>query len=442
MPYQTAIKYLESLIPDPAQKRRGTSSVLPRENMRLERIEHLLRLIGNPQNSFRSIHVGGTSGKGSTAYITAAILKEAGYKTGLHVSPHLERINERMQFFDPDAGMVKDPDKGGTNGKPVSDAEFAKLVQWIKPFVKKVGKEGKFGAPSYFEALVAMSFEYFKRKKVEVAVIEVGLGGALDATNVLKPEVAVITNVGLDHTEILGNTVEKIARDKSGIIKEGIEVITAARQKSVLKIIKDHCKEKRANLTIIKKHPNVPPLRLIGEHQKINAACAIAAAEKIQNTRHKIQKKHIEKALQNISIPGRFEVIILKAKSYKLKIILDGAHNPDKIKALAVALKELFPKQKITFVFAVKKNKDAEAMLRLLAPLAGKFYFTRFQATTDFGKNQSMPPEDILKTLKKINPRIPAETTNYQLPSITNYPLVCFTGSLYLVGEVRRFLKS
>lgn len=420
-PTKNAVKYLESLIPKERAK----------EIYKLNRIRRLLELNGNPENSFKSIHIGGTSGKGSTAYITAALLKEAGHKVGLHLSPHLEKINERMQV----------------NGKPIEDIEFAKLVNWIKPYVKKVEKEG-LGKPTYFEVLVALSFEYFKRKKVDIAVVEVGLGGTLDATNVLKPEVAVITNVDLDHTEILGNTVEKIARDKAGIIKEGIEVVTAARQKSVLEIIKERCKEKHANLTIIGNHPSVPPLRPIGEHQKINAACAIAAVHRLKDLRPRIKEAHIKKALEKVVIPGRFE-IIHPPRSFALGprscVVLDGAHNPAKMKALVAALKGLYPKKKFTFIFAAKKGKDVESMLRLLAPLAETFYFTQFLATTDFGKNQSMNPKELGKIMKKINPRIPAEikktSRDVMGPCILGpRSYFCVTGSLYLVGEVRSLL--
>jgi len=422
--YSSAIRYLESLIPGKGRKERVYT---------LDRIWRLLELIGNPQNSFKSIHVGGTSGKGSTAYMAAAILEEAGYRVGLHISPHLEKINERMQF----------------NGKSIPDKHFSVLVQWIKPYVERVGRESDFEKPSYFEVLVALSFEYFKRKKADIAVVEVGLGGALDATNVIKPEVAIITNVDLDHTEILGNTIEKIAQDKVGIIKERIEVITAARQKSVLEIIKKRCKEKNARLTIIKKHPNVPPLRPLGEHQKVNAACAIEAIKRIKEKRLKIKEERVKKALINLTIPGRLELVrslILNHKS--LILILDGAHNPAKMKSLVAALKKLYVKKKFTFVFAAKKGKDAEAMLRLLAPIAEKFIFTGFGATTDFGKNQSMSPEELVKILKKINPKISAEikkTSKSAIISLILNPLssihnVCVTGSLYLVGEVRTLI--
>ncbi|MEK7479241.1 MAG: folylpolyglutamate synthase/dihydrofolate synthase family protein [Patescibacteria group bacterium] len=431
--YKNSVRYLESLIPGKESKERVYE---------LDRIRRLLDLIGNPESSFKSIHIGGTSGKGSTAYMAAAILKEAGYKVGLHISPHLERINERMQIDE----------------RPIGDIEFAKFVNLLKPYVKKVEKEG-LGMPTYFEVLVALSFQYFKRKKVDIAVVEVGLGGALDATNVLNPEVAVITNVDLDHTEILGNTVERIVRDKAGIIKEGIEVVTAARQKSVLEIIKKRCKGKHAQLTIIGRNPKVPPLRPLGEHQKINAACAVAAIAKLQNCKLQIKKSAVRKALAKVEIPGRLEIVNLQSACLPVRqaicnhpIILDGAHNPAKMKSLVAALKNLFPKKKFVFLFAAKKGKDAEAMLRLLAPLAEKFYFTRFQTTTDFGKNQSVSPQELARTIKRLRPSQPLEIcktpeqalhmaiANLQTYKLINLQLVV-TGSLYLVGEVRSIIK-
>lgn len=429
--YAEAVAYLESLI---TKERKG------KRPYRLERVFRLMELLGNPQNAFKSIHIGGTSGKGSVSYMAAAILREAGYNVGLHTSPHLERINERIQVFD--------PDEGGVNGKEISDTDFIKLVDGIQPVVEKVRKEKKWGKPTYFETIVAMAFQYFKEKKVEVAVVEVGLGGTLDATNVLKPKVAVLTNVGLDHTHILGKTVEKIAKDKAGIIKEGIQVVTAATQKSVLDIIKERCKEKHARLTIIGKHQNVPPLGPIGEHQKINAACAISAVQKIQDTRHKIQTKHIERALQKVVIPGRFEVVKLKARSYKLEAILDGAHNPVKIQALVRALRSFFPKRKFIFIFAAKKTKDYKAMLKKLVPLAKRIYLSPFKATTDYGKRQSVPPREMKKFVKTIwngecrIARNSEEAIQKALRAAQEGDIIVVTGSLYLVGEIRHLLTK
>ena len=441
--YAGAVGYLEALIPDPKGRRLG--------NMRLERIEHLLRIIGNPEKSFQTIHIGGTSGKGSTAYLAASILKEAGYRTGLHISPHLEKINERMQVDE----------------RPISDSDFLALVGWIRPFVEQVGREGEFGTPSYFEVLVALSFEYFKRKKVEVAVVEVGLGGMYDATNVIKPRVAVITNIGLDHTEILGNTAEKIARDKAGIIKEGVVVITAAKQKSVLDIMRRRCKEKRARLFVLGRDFKARVLRsdfrglaldmemlfrnyrrlaspLLGRHQAENIACAVSAVEALNDFGFYIKKKAVKEGLFKCRVPGRLEVFNIKGR----RIVLDGAHNPEKIKALTLALKDLFLGKKITFVMASKKNKDINGMLKKILPLAEKVVFTEFSSTTDFGRNQSMPAEELGKTAKRIKKNLKIETARDAREAIERAigasaegRVICITGSLYLVGEARELIR-
>ena len=187
--FQQANKYLEALIPKEFKSK---------EALKLERISLLLKLLGDPQNKFKSIHVGGTSGKGSTAYFLSQILVGQGYKTGLHVSPHLQTIRERMQI----------------DGKLISEEEFVKLVNEIKPLVDKVEKDLDLGKPTYFETTVALTFDYFAKHSIDIAVIEVGLGGKLDATNVIYPLISIITNVDLDHVEFLGNTVEKIAKDK------------------------------------------------------------------------------------------------------------------------------------------------------------------------------------------------------------------------------------
>jgi len=459
--HKDAIRYLESLIPDPKKVRHG--------NLRLERIEHLLKLIGNPHESFESVHIGGTAGKGSTAHITAALLKETGYKVGLHVSPHIEKINERIQ----------------ANGHIITDKELVKLTRWLKPYVEQVGKEGKHGTPSYFEAIVALAFEYFKRKKVDIAVVEVGLGGTLDATNVLQPLVAIITNVHLDHTHILGNTVEKIARDKTGIIKKGTHIITAATQKSVLEIIKARCKAKNtASLTIVEclnfhsyekklRHPSRRQVRyvvtkndlhgieidihtpkntykkirttLLGAHQAPNIACAIAMTEALHEAGFTITERVIRKALKTVNIPARLE-LILSRFNLDRKIILDGAHNPVKMRALARALKSIFPKQKIIFIFAVKKTKDVKKMLKAITPIAKHIILTQFRKTTDYGTNASLSVNTLAKYMNAGHPYITKRTSHealkYARKTAHKDDIICITGSLYLVGEVRSIIEK
>src|SRR3989344_7954159 len=226
--YYACRVWLESFIPQ----------TYSRENLGLERIEYLLKLLGNPEKKFKSIHVGGTSGKGSTCFYIARILQLKKYKIGLHLSPHLVYIGERMQI----------------NGKEISVSRLVRLINEIKPLVEQM-RASQLGKPSYFEILVALSFKYFADSKVDFAVVEVGLGGRLDATNVLQPQIALITNVGLDHTEILGNSVEKIAEEKAGIIKNGVPVVTGVLPSSgsltsgkALKIIEKVAKAKKSKL--------------------------------------------------------------------------------------------------------------------------------------------------------------------------------------------------
>jgi dihydrofolate synthase / folylpolyglutamate synthase len=418
--YKETVEYLESLIP--------RSQRTPKNTLRLERITELLKRVGNPHRTFESIHVGGTAGKGSVCYMTAAILKEAGYTVGLHISPHLEKVNERMQV----------------DGEPIGNKEFTALVREIIPHIERVGESGKHGKPTYFEALVALAFLYFKRKGVKLAVVEVGLGGTLDATNVIKPLVAVITNVHLDHTHILGDTVEKIARDKAGIIKEGIHVITAATQKNVREIIRKKCKEKNALLTIIKKEKNF---------QETNKACARAAVEALKEHGYKVSGAIIKKALQKGGPPGRFEIVSAPRHPNRSegsqKIILDGAHNPTKMEAFMATLTEKFPKKKFTFIFAAKKTKDIKSMLRIIKPIAQKILLTTFKSATDTGKKESEEKANLLKIAQSVFAstlytyiKSPEKALKQAKKETKPDDIIIITGSIYLVGELRSIIKS
>ena len=439
MHFDETLSYLDSLI-------RGSERA--EKMLKLERITDLLSRMGNPHHHFKSIHVGGTSGKGSTSYLIAHILSKAGYKTGLHISPHLESVTERMHI----------------DNAAISDDECAELIQWMMPFIKDVEKENPFGKPSYFEVLVAASFEYFRRKKVDIAVVEVGLGGKLDATNVIQPIIAVITNIDLDHTEILGDSIEKIARDKSGIIKKGVDVVSAAHQPSVISIIRDVSKRQNAHFMHIERkfitihqttkigtffdlytpfhHYRNLQLSLIGKHQVENAACAIATVELCGRYGLTVHKKDIENALSTASFPGRMEAI-----QENPTIILDGAHNPAKMNALVSTIKELY-NQKIVSLIAFKQKKDVETMVKILAPITQAFVITQFTMTTDVGKNLACPVSIIEHAVKKITPSTPVSTyispqeaLAYIMNKTHRTDIICVTGSLYLVGEIRRFIR-
>ncbi len=261
--------------------------------------------MGNPQSSYPTVHVGGTAGKGSTSTFIAGILQQSGYKVGLHVSPHLEDIREREQV----------------NGNIMTKVRFVTLVKYIKPFIEQTAMMYPYGLPTYFEAMLALAFEHFRNENVDIAVIEVGLGGRLDGTNVITPKVAVLTNVGLDHTEILGNTVEKIASDKVGIFKENIDLVSGVTQPSVITIVENQAQKMHCRLDLLDKQIFYIKLRsdggntafdfrfgnliyknlvmpVLGEYQIANAALAIAAVLKLNKNGFNISENNIRSALR------------------------------------------------------------------------------------------------------------------------------------------------
>lgn len=323
-------------------------------NLGLERITHLLKTLGNPQTKFKSIHIAGTNGKGSTAAMIASILKEAGYRVGLYTSPHLFDYTERIKI----------------NGKDISMVDFHTGLKLVQKKASKLKNK-----PTVFEALTAVAFWYFAKKKVDFAIVEVGLGGRLDATNVLTPLVSIITNIDYEHTKILGKTLAKIAGEKAAIIKAGVPVVTAEEKPEPLKVIKSVC-EKNHNLLISvnrkqelgNRKQEIGNSNLLGKHQIINAACADVA---VRLAGIKVSRSAIKKGFQKAKWPGRFQII-----SKKPYMIVDGAHNPAGIKALNVTIQELFSK-KFTIIFGCQKDKDYRKMLKELKPIASRIIVTK-----------------------------------------------------------------
>lgn len=414
-----AIDYLESLKPETGSRLYiGT----------LERIEDLLHRLGNPHHGTNFVHVGGTAGKGSTCYMIAAMLQEAGYKTGLHVSPHIEDVRERLQI----------------NGQFIAEDRFVTYVNQLMPVVDDMRVSSPHGAPSYFEALLAITFQYFKDEKVDIAVVEVGMGGTLDGTNVITPKVAVLTNVGLDHTQFLGNTVEKIAQDKVGIFKKGIDVVSGVTQPSVRAIVRAKTNELGCRLQLLGENFDEKiPIDIPVPYQRKNAVLAIVAVRALQKHGFTVSDEAMRVALTSIKIPGRFELLTALTSNLEPRtLLLDGAHNPDKVLALREALETIYPKQKIRFVFAAKKDKNIAEMIRILEPIAKKFYFTQFLQSTDFGKNFSLEAKG-LQGYTTIDAQVyDSSKRTYQaaLEESSSDDIVCITGSLYLVGELRSFL--
>ncbi|MFA6430861.1 MAG: folylpolyglutamate synthase/dihydrofolate synthase family protein [Candidatus Margulisiibacteriota bacterium] len=319
-------------------------------NLGLDRINYLLKELGSPHLKFRSIHVAGTNGKGSTCAMVASILKEAGFKVGLYTSPHLFDYTERIKI----------------NGKDISRKDFNRGIERIKRIRRD--EHGKVFEPTVFEVLTALAFWYFAEKKVEYAVVEVGMGGRLDATNVLTPLVSVITNVELEHTQVLGKTLARIAREKAGIIKEGVPVVTAERKSVALNVIKRISKINKSKLLSVTPSSLLLTPNLIGPHQQINAACALAA---INAAKIKIPQTAITKGLKKVSWPARFQIARRKPLT-----IVDGAHNPAGIKVLIDTLFRQFPDKKFTFIVGVQEDKDIGNMRKEILRAAKKVFFT------------------------------------------------------------------
>jgi len=448
--YSQAITYLESFIPDPSRKFPGEAG--------LKRMSYFMNLLNNPQLAYSTIHVAGTSGKGSTSTMIAKILSTK-YQVGLHTSPHISDIRERIAI----------------NGQMISKEDFVLILNDLISSIEKTGNQ-KWGSPSYFEILTAMAFVYFKSERVDVAVIEVGMGGRWDGTNIIHPTVAVITSIGLDHTQILGDTIEKIASEKAGIIKPHIPVITGVDQPSVIQIIQDVCAKNDSNQIRLFKDFNYAAisvtesgsdfdyrglhtydkihLSLLGEFQIRNAAVAIRAVEEwekindITSLSHtagtEISEGKIKSVLSAIHVPGRMEIV-----SKKPLVVLDGAHNGDKATALAHALGQIYPKKRIISIVAIKGDKDAAAILCSLSQVSTQFIFPVFRTMTDVGVGDFYHPKDLEKIIRSTNPRMTvmiesdvhkAFRTAQRIAGKDDVILI--TGSLYLVGEMMKEFKN
>jgi dihydrofolate synthase/folylpolyglutamate synthase len=393
MNYQQATEYLFSL--------RGGEVKLG-----LEGITGLLGLMGDPQRKLRCMHVAGTNGKGSVCAMIASVLQESGFRVGLYTSPHLHSYTERIQV----------------NGREIAKEDAVRLVSGIEPLAKRV----KGQQPSFFEITTALAFRYFADNDVDYAVIEAGLGGRLDATNVITPLVSVITNADFDHMQILGDSVAKIAQEKAGIIKPGVPVVTAASGEA-LGVIEAVCREKACKLVKVSK-PNNIALSLPGEHQKVNAATAIAALRLLNEPR--ITDDAIRQGLKKAKWPGRLELIG--------NVLLDGAHNLPAIRALKASL-PLFKRKRLVLVLGILQDKDYPAMIAEIAPAADEVIITRPDA------GRAAPVQLLESEIKK-------HVQNYAVcdgvasavakaKSLARPGgLVLVTGSLYTVGEAREAL--
>lgn len=420
-----AYRDLEARLADLIQPRPFSAE----HNLRLERITALLRRLGDPHRRLRSVHVGGTSGKGSTTALAEAVLRAHGLRTGLHQSPHIQALNERHRL----------------DGRPAPTSLLCAAWPAVEDAIRAAADDTPFGIASYFEAQVALSLHLFAAQAVDAAVVEVGLGGSLDATNVLCAEVAVLTNVGLDHTELLGDTPLKIATDKAGIIKPGQQVFSAATQPEVRDHLRQRCAQHGATLhlfgeglSVTRHHTDRFDVHLPGQDltglrvsmpgafQAVNAALALGAARAFLG--RDLDEDATRAALAGVSLPGRAEVV-----QRRPLVILDGAHNPDKIRGSAETVAD-HPGRTVAVV-ALKKGKDAADILPVIAAHADEVIVTQFKPK---GLWRSVPPEDLLPLLpgaRAIDD--PDEAVAAALDAAGPDDVVWVTGSLYLIGDVR-----
>ena len=372
----------------------------------LGRMEKFLAFAGNPEKRFNSVHVAGTNGKGSTCAMVERVLREAGFKTGFYSSPHLVEFNERIKV----------------NGKDIGDARLARLVFETRRMAEKSGIE-----LSYFEFITAMAFRHFAACGVEIAVVEAGMGGRLDATNVLVPLVSVVTNVELEHEAYLGNTIEKIAAEKAGIIKKGVPVVTGERRESVLRVLKEKCGEWNAQLVVAKK-PYAGKIGLFGCFQEWNAALAFEVAVQLQKQGVVIKDGAIKKGIAAAEWPGRFQVVRRRPI-----VVLDCAHNPACCAALALAFAKIFPGKKALLVFGVSSDKQVKGMAVSLAKVSKKVFATN-------AKLRAMPFEIIEKAFSGLGVELDhvpgvSNALKKALSEAGKGDIVLVSGSCFVVGE-------
>jgi dihydrofolate synthase / folylpolyglutamate synthase len=433
----------------------------------LQRAKYFMRLLGNPQNKTRVIHIAGTSGKGSTAYLTSRLLQSQGFRVGLSISPHVFDIRERIQI---------------DNQLPTKKM-ILKYFNQLLPAIKKMEK-CSYGAPTYFEILVGLAYHIFAKEKLDYAVMETGLGGRLDGTNTVtnKNKICLITKIGLDHTEILGNTVAKIASEKSGIIQNKNTVISSQSSITSNRIIAAKCQEKNATL-----YPIVPwknyrlisatqtettfdfsfnlnkknriyqnpttaffwykfkkiELSLIGAHQIENCSLVLACLSILsERDKFTINESAMRSALKKIKIPGRMEI----RKIGKTSLVIDGAHSPQKMGALIGSLEKIFPSQKFDFILAFKKGKDFKEMLRKILPTANHIFLTGFSTTNQddyWNSIDNAQIETFLRKEKFIRFSIIQNNGKEILLTVkkSKKPVV-LTGSLYLISSVYKHFKK
>jgi dihydrofolate synthase/folylpolyglutamate synthase len=420
----------------------------------LHNITKLLELLGNPHENIKIIHVAGTNGKGSTCAMIASILRSAGFKVGLYISPYLEVFNERMQV----------------NGENISNEDLARLTEKVREKVFYMRENG-LGSPTEFEVVTAIGFSYFKEQAVDFLVLEVGMGGRLDATNVVIPLVSVITPISMDHQQYLGSTLRDISREKCGIIKQGVPVVTAPQEDEAMAVIEDTCRERNCSLTkvinsSVSRSPDTISYRfvnggikgmtfdlytpktdypglqigLMGRHQLDNAATAVAAVEPLGNSGVNLSREAIYKGLKGARWPGRLEIM-----KEKPTVLIDGAHNIAGIKTLKAVLEEYFYDRKKILVVGILEDKDYTEMLEELIPVADTVICTA--PDNPRALSAARLAEAVSNIFQKSQIKVYAQEKIEDALKLASSlaadeDMVVFAGSLYMIGHVRTLLNK
>lgn len=420
-------------------------------NLGLSRTEKLLEYLGNPHKKLKCVHIAGTNGKGSTTVMISKILREAGYKVGMYTSPYLEEFEERIQI----------------NGNNIPKDDLADIISDVAKAVEKVLKEG-FDNPTEFEIITCAMFYYFYKMKVDYAVIEVGLGGRLDSTNVLTPGddfgvlVTVITSISYDHMKILGDTLGKIAYEKAGIIKNNTPLVLYPQEAEAEKVIENKALEMNSKIIKVNKNSvayknEVNPLNsdltqsivmktekhiyhidlaLLGQHQLLNCAAAICAVEQlIEKGAKNVRKDTIEAALSKVKWPGRLEVM-----SKEPFIVIDGAHNIDGITKLMISVEKYFKHKKLILILGILADKQVHAMVEKIAPMADKII------TVSPHNSRAESSEKLKDIILNYNSNCEnIEDYEEALKTAVSYysegDLILVSGSLYMIGDMRKIIR-
>lgn len=412
----------------------------------LNRMEKLLSLLGNPHKKIHTVHIGGTKGKGSTATMLARMIEANGYKVGLYTSPHVVHLHERITI----------------NSTMISESEMCGLLNRVYAPVEKMSKTDP---PTFFEIMTSLAFMYFLDKEVDIAVIETGLGGRLDSTNVIKPKVIGITSLSIDHQHLLGNTIDSIAKEKAGIFKRGVPTVTVQQEPSAMRVLRSEAIAVKAPLSVTGsdidfsqrfetsrehgphtriclttptskfEHLRVP---LHGRHQAINCGLALAMLDKLKSAGYKIDNGKAAEGLYKVSLAGRMEMIWDDPR-----IMIDAAHNAASIQALIHAVGQNIPYDSMVVIFGCNSDKDVRGMLEMLQFGADKVIFTRSNSP------KAVSPEDLAEMYTEICGKMCqtaaslGQALQLARSAVSKEDLICITGSFYLIGQAKmRFQRN